>query len=307
MSSTTTRRPDHELLMQVGIFTAFLAGAGPALADCPIQAEDFKADPAFTSAFASKSCDWRAAGANQFMIIQPGYQIVLASDEERQVITVLDRTKVVAGVTTRVIEELSSELDDAGEWVPVERSLNYFARCRQTNSIFYFGEDVQFLDEDGNIIGSEGTWLAGRNGAKPGIVMPGQVLIGGSYYEEVAPEDSALDKARIVALERGCEVGDRTLSRQCVTIEATSDCEPGAEEKVWAAGIGTVIDDDLELVSHGFVKNDDARKCIKLLGEEVLPAVREIGKELGLWSPFEANAPVSLAFPEPALPAGARA
>jgi hypothetical protein len=58
--------------------------------------------------------------------------------------------------------------------------------------------------------------------------------------------------------------------------------------------------------SDGFVKNEDARTSIRLLGEEVLPAVREIGKELGLWSPFESNAPVSLAFPEPALPAGVR-
>ena len=56
--------------------------------------------------------------------------------------------------------------------------------------------------------------------------------------------------------------------------------------------------------SDGFVSNADTKTCIRLLGEEVLPAVREIGKDLGLWSPFEANAPVSLAFPEPARPAG---
>src|SRR6266540_4346208 len=46
--------------------------------------------------------------------------------------------------------------------------------------------------------------------------------------------------------------------------------------------------------SDGFVSNEDARTCIRLLGQEVLPAVREMGKELGLWSPFEANAPVSI-------------
>jgi hypothetical protein len=56
--------------------------------------------------------------------------------------------------------------------------------------------------------------------------------------------------------------------------------------------------------SDGFVSDQDARTCIRLLGQEVLPAVREIGKELGLWSPFEASAPVSLAFPEPARRAG---
>ncbi len=36
--------------------------------------------------------------------------------------------------------------------------------------------------------------------------------------------------------------------------------------------------------------------CIKLTGQEVLPALREIGKTLGLQSPFEKNTPVSLAY-----------
>jgi hypothetical protein len=58
--------------------------------------------------------------------------------------------------------------------------------------------------------------------------------------------------------------------------------------------------------SDGFVSHEDAKTCIRLLGQEVLPAVREMGKELGLWSPFEANAPTSMAFPEPAAPASER-
>jgi hypothetical protein len=57
--------------------------------------------------------------------------------------------------------------------------------------------------------------------------------------------------------------------------------------------------------SDGFVSNEDSKTCIRLLGQEVLPVVREMGKELGLWSPFEANAPVSLAHPAPARPLGA--
>ena len=56
--------------------------------------------------------------------------------------------------------------------------------------------------------------------------------------------------------------------------------------------------------NDGRVSHEDTRTCIRLLGEEVLPAMREIGRELDLESPFEANAPVSHAFPEPALPAG---
>src|SRR5437773_1188281 len=52
--------------------------------------------------------------------------------------------------------------------------------------------------------------------------------------------------------------------------------------------------------SDGFVSNEDTKTCIRLLGQEVLPALRDIGKELGLWSPFEANAPTSIHFAEPA-------
>ncbi len=52
--------------------------------------------------------------------------------------------------------------------------------------------------------------------------------------------------------------------------------------------------------SDGFVSNEDTTTCIRLLGQEVLPALRDIGKELGLWSPFEANAPTSIHFAEPA-------
>jgi len=54
--------------------------------------------------------------------------------------------------------------------------------------------------------------------------------------------------------------------------------------------------------SDGFVSNEDTKTCIRLLGQEVLPALRDIGKELGLWSPFEANAPTSIHFAEPARP-----
>jgi len=57
--------------------------------------------------------------------------------------------------------------------------------------------------------------------------------------------------------------------------------------------------------ADGFVSHQDTKTCIRLLGEEVLPALREIGKELGLWSPFEARSPVSITFSDPALPAGA--
>src|SRR5208282_1047830 len=47
--------------------------------------------------------------------------------------------------------------------------------------------------------------------------------------------------------------------------------------------------------NDGKVGHADSMSCIKLMGQEVLPRLREIGKSLGLKSPFEMNTPVSLA------------
>jgi len=48
--------------------------------------------------------------------------------------------------------------------------------------------------------------------------------------------------------------------------------------------------------NDGSVSNEDAKNCIRLLGQKVMPAMREIGKELGLTDPFVANAPLHLRY-----------
>jgi alkanesulfonate monooxygenase SsuD/methylene tetrahydromethanopterin reductase-like flavin-dependent oxidoreductase (luciferase family) len=48
--------------------------------------------------------------------------------------------------------------------------------------------------------------------------------------------------------------------------------------------------------NDGKVNHKDSLLCIKMIGEEVFPQIREIAKELDLKSPFEANAPVHLRY-----------
>jgi alkanesulfonate monooxygenase SsuD/methylene tetrahydromethanopterin reductase-like flavin-dependent oxidoreductase (luciferase family) len=48
--------------------------------------------------------------------------------------------------------------------------------------------------------------------------------------------------------------------------------------------------------NDGSVSPEDTRSCIRLLCGEVMPALREHGEKLGLDSPFEANAPVSIDY-----------
>ena len=246
-------------------FTTLLTLAGPSTAvavpdrgrlECPLAVEEFEPDPEVTSRFFEGRCIWDSSGANPFWSLRPGYQLVLESDEEILFITVLHETRDVDGVRTRVVEELEYE-KDGDERIPVERSLNFYAICRQTNSVFYFGEDVEFFDEDGNVISTEGAWLAGRNGARPGVVMPGTILVGGKYYEEIAPEDEALDKGEILAMQCGCEAGGRQFDRACIAIAGSNDCDGDTDEKLYVKGIGIVVDDELEIKRWGFVDDDD--------------------------------------------------
>ena len=46
--------------------------------------------------------------------------------------------------------------------------------------------------------------------------------------------------------------------------------------------------------NDGKIDHEDSKSCIKLLGKEVVPAIRDYANELGLKDPFEIDAPVSL-------------
>ena len=119
-------------------------------------------------------------------------------------ITVLNQTKKITFKTkegesltvyARVVEERESK---GGKLVEVSR--NFYARCTQTNDVFYFGEDVDIYDEDGvMIVSHDGAWLAGKNGALPGVIMPGRFLLGSRYFQELAP-GVALDRAEHVKM-----------------------------------------------------------------------------------------------------------
>ncbi len=246
------------IALAVVLATALLASGGPGYALCPIPTDEFTPDPEFTSSFMLEQCKFKTTGANPYFILKPGYQLFLEGEEDGELIqaqiTVLRETEVVDGVKTRVVEER--------EWVDgvlVEVSRNFFAICKQTNSVVYFGEDVEIFNPDGTT-SNDGAWRAGVNGAKAGFIMPGTILLGGRYYQEIAPEDGALDKGEIVGMDEHCaqealvDLAEDFDLEHCVEIVDTTDCDPEAEDtKFYAAGIGIVVDGDLELVEFGFV------------------------------------------------------
>ncbi|PYM68774.1 MAG: hypothetical protein DME03_23660, partial [Candidatus Rokuibacteriota bacterium] len=147
----------------------------------------------WTSAFLVEPDELLSIGRNPYFILEPGYTLVLEGGGSQLTITVLNETKKVDGVETRVVEERETK---GGKLSEVAR--NYFAISKRTNDVFYFGEDVDMY-KDGKVVNHDGSWLSGVNGGKFGLMMPGRVLLHARYYQEIVP-NVAMDRATIVSM-----------------------------------------------------------------------------------------------------------
>lgn len=188
-------------------------------------------------------------GRNAYCILEPGYQLVLAGEEDGKkielIITVLPDTQDVGGVPTRVVEERETI---AGKLVEVSR--NFVALGQTTRHVYYLGEDVDVYR--GEQVVHEGAWRAGQNGAKHGILLPGTIRIGDRYYQEMAP-GVAMDRAENVATNQTVRTPAGTF-KDCLQVRETTPLEAGTEHKFYAPGVGLVQDADLKLVRHGWTK-----------------------------------------------------
>lgn len=198
--------------------------------------------------FDISKCNMLTTGRNQYFVMEPGFQLVLEGDDTKLQITVLDETRTIDGVTTRVIEEREWQ---GGELYEVSR--NFFAMCEDTKDVFYFGEDVDFYS-DGKVVKHDGAWLAGKDGNRPGLIMSGAPNVGMKYYQEIAP-GVAMDRAEIVSLDETCRTPAGTFSKCLKVKEGTALNIFEREHKYYAPGIGLIREQKLRLTKHGFVNN----------------------------------------------------
>ena len=83
--------------------------------------------------------------------------------------------------------------------------------------------------------------------------MPGTVLLGSRYQQEVAP-GVAMDRAEIVSMDETVETPAGTFENVLAILE-TTPLEPDASEiKYHEAGIGLIQDKELKLDKYGFVE-----------------------------------------------------
>lgn len=219
----------------------------------------------FTSEFDRERCTFVTVTSNPYFPLWPGYRLILEGVEtdqgemveRRSHHTVLPETELVDGVLTRVVEHREWEDDEL-----IEVSRDFYAVCRETGAVWYFGEDVDVY-EDGVVTGHPGGWRAGLNGARPGIIMPGTPLVGARYQQELAP-GVAEDRGEIVSIGQTMTVPAGTF-HNILEITDTNPLDPEEEDaKFYALGVVLIQDEVEKLVEivDPPCRPDDTTLCL---------------------------------------------
>jgi hypothetical protein len=144
----------------------------------------------------------------------------------RDVVAVTRRTITIAGIRCIVV---SDRLDLAGHLE--ERTLDYYSQDTAGN-VWYFGENTAELDAKGRVTGTEGTWRAGVDGARPGIFMPAHPHVGQTGRQEYY-RGHAEDHFRVVGF----------LGADALLTAEWTPLEPGVlDHKLYVRGAGTVLE-----------------------------------------------------------------
>jgi len=145
------------------------------------------------------------------------------------------RTRVIDGVTTRVVED-RLYLDA----VLAERTADYYAQD-DCGNVWYFGEDTAELNAHGKVTNRGGSFHSGVHGGQPGVFMPANPAIGRQFRQEWSP-GQAEDRFTTLSTSAHISVPAGSWTHALRTKEAT-DLEPGTlDNKVYVRGVGEVVE-----------------------------------------------------------------
>jgi hypothetical protein len=177
---------------------------------------------------------------NRYWPLKPGttyhYKGVRGTTPQTDDETVTSRTKDILGIASTVVRDVVSE-----HGKPVERTLDYYAQDEWGN-VWYMGEDSFETNQQGKMVRASDSWLAGVDGGKPGIIMPGDPKPGEAYRQEYYPPGEALDEARVLSLNGTTTVPYGGKHTGLLVTSERSPLEPQTEQKYYAPGLGEVME-----------------------------------------------------------------
>ena len=169
--------------------------------------------------------------------------------EQKVEVTVLDETREVMGIETRVVHDVVTE-----GGALVEDTRDWYAQDADGN-VWYFGEETKEF-ENGKVATTAGSWEAGVDGAQPGILVPAEPEDGMTYRQEYYAGE-AEDAAEVLSLDEKVEVPFGSYENVLMTKDFTPLQPEILEHKFYARGVGMVLalaisggSDREELVEH---------------------------------------------------------
>lgn len=185
--------------------------------------------------------DFTASITNPYWPMRPGAFFRFAGESDGEPETILvevtRKKKVILGVACTEVRDRVFD----GDGNLVEDTRDWYAQDRE-GSVWYFGEFAKEF-EDG-AVSTAGSWEAGVDGAKPGIVMFANPQPGAPYRQEYYP-GVAEDFGQVVSLLESFTTGLGTFHNVVKTREFTP-LEPGVSEfKYYAPGVGVIREEAL--------------------------------------------------------------
>ena len=190
-----------------------------------------------TAQHAALASRFSARVDNPWFPLRPGTRYVYVGEKDgqpsRDVMTVTHRVRTINGAPCVVVRDL---LYLRGRLR--ERTTDWYSQDGK-GRVWYFGEDTAELDRNGHVTSTEGSWLAGVDGARAGIFMPTRPRVGQSFRQEYY-KGQAEDHFEVIGLFRTVTAPGR--DNALLTKEWTP-LEPRViDHKMYVRGIGTVLE-----------------------------------------------------------------
>lgn len=167
-------------------------------------------------------------------------------------------TREIDGVTTRVVHDQIFDGDTCttAPSALTEDTFDHFAQD-DSGTVWYFGEDTFDCEGASNCTPGEGGWIAGINGAVPGIAFLAHPSSGDTYRQEFSPgvaEDQATVTAVGVTARPKRDDAFRSSYTNCIVTKEFTVLEKGSiGSKTYCPGVGVVIDID----HHGKIERSE--------------------------------------------------
>jgi len=178
---------------------------------------------------------------NPYFPLTPGttrtYEAQTAGGVIRNVVAVTHDTVVILGVTCAEVHDVVFTNGEV-----TEDTLDWFAQDKVGN-VWYFGENTRKL-AGGLTVSVEGTFTAGVNGDKAGIIMKAHPAIGDYFRQEFVLAQGE-DVEEVIGLNESVTVPYGSFDH-CLKVQETTALEPDTVvHDFYAPGIGPVLSIDM--------------------------------------------------------------